>query len=104
MPSGASDDNYSLNAMNLGPYTGILNPNPTLGSADARRLAQAYVNLATLYTHQERLDLALATIEGALGLLPESTQLIDALAEIHSRYAVLYKEVARRQRASERTA
>ena len=75
-----------------------------LSSADARRLADAYANLATLYTHQERLDLALATIEGALGLLPESTQLIDALAEIHSRYAVLYKEVARRQRASERTA
>ena len=75
-----------------------------LSTADARRLSDAYLNLATLYTHQERLDLTLVTIEGALGFLPESTQLIDALAEIHSRYAVLYKEVARRQRASERTA
>jgi len=75
-----------------------------LNTADAQRLADAYLNLATLYTHQERLDLALATIEGALGFLPESTQLIDSLAEIHSRYAVLYKEVARRQRTSERTA
>ena len=75
-----------------------------LSTADARRLADAYANLATLYTDQGRLDLALATIEGALGLLPESTQLIDSLAEIHSRYTVLYKEVARRQRASERTA
>ena len=73
-----------------------------LSTADARRLADAYANLATLYTHQERLDLALATIEGALGLLPESTQLLDSLAEIHSRYAVLYKEVARRQRVSQK--
>lgn len=74
-----------------------------LSTTDARRLADAYANLATLYTHQGRLDLALATIEGALGFLPESTQLIDALAKIHSRYAVLYKEVARRQRVSQKT-
>jgi hypothetical protein len=74
-----------------------------LSTAYARRLADAYANLATLYTDQGRLDLALATIEGALGLLPESTQLIDSLAEIHSRYAVLYKEVARRQRVSQKT-
>lgn len=74
-----------------------------LRTAEARRLADAYANLASLHTHQGRLDLALATIEGALGFFPESTQLIEALAEIHSRYAVLYKEVARRQRVSQRT-
>lgn len=76
----------------------------SLSRADIRRLTEAYVSLSVLHTNQGRLDLALATIEGALGILPESTPLIDSLADIHARYAVLYKEVARRQRASQKRA
>ncbi|MGA0825379.1 MAG: hypothetical protein ACO3PJ_07525 [Burkholderiaceae bacterium] len=67
-----------------------------------RRLTDAYLSLSNFYISQGRLDLALVTIEDALGLLPESTELIDSLAGIHARYAALYKEVARRQRASQK--
>jgi hypothetical protein len=73
-----------------------------LSLADSRRLTDAYLNLSNFYIGQGRLDLALVAIEDALGLLPESTQLIDSLAGIHARYAALYKEVARRQRASQK--
>ena len=76
----------------------------SLSRADTRRLTEAYVSLSVLRTNQGRLDLALATIEGALAVLPESTPLIDSLADIHARYAVLYKDVARRQRASQKRA
>ena len=73
-----------------------------LRPAESRRLGSAYVTLALGQADSGRLDLALSTIEGALGLLPECTELIDTLAEIHARYATLYKEVAKRQRASQR--
>ena len=73
-----------------------------LSPAASRRLGNAYVTLALTHADSGRLDLALSTIEGALGLLPECTELIDTLAEIHARYATLYKEVAKRQRASQR--
>jgi hypothetical protein len=73
-----------------------------LSFVDGRRLTDAYLNLSNFYISQERLDLALVTIEDALGLLPESTELVDSLAGIHARYAALYKEVARRQRASQK--
>lgn len=73
-----------------------------LRPTDSRRLGSAYVTLALTHADSGRLDLALSTIEGALVLLPECTELIDALAEIHARYATLYKEVAKRQRASQR--
>ncbi|MGA0090631.1 MAG: hypothetical protein ACO326_07110 [Burkholderiaceae bacterium] len=73
-----------------------------LSFADSRRLTDAYLSLSNFYISQGRLDLALVTIEDALGLLPESTELIDSLAGIHARYAALYKEVARRQRASQK--
>ena len=73
-----------------------------LSPAASRRLGNAYVTLALTHADSGRLDLALSTIEGALGLLPECTELIDALAETHARYATLYKEVAKRQKASQR--
>lgn len=73
-----------------------------LSLADSRRLTDAYLNLSNFYISEGRLDLALVTIEDALGLLPESTELIDSLAGIHVRYAALYKEVARRQRISQK--
>ena len=73
-----------------------------LSPAESRRLGNAYVTIALSQADGGRLDLALSTIEGALGLVPECTELIDALAEIHARYATLYKEVAKRQRTSQR--
>lgn len=73
-----------------------------LSLADSRRLTDAYLNLSNFYISEGRLDLALVAIEDALGFLPESTELIDSLAGIHARYAALYKEVARRQRASQK--
>lgn len=73
-----------------------------LSLAESKRLTDAYLNLSSFYIGQGRLDLALVAIEDALGLLPESTELIDSLAGIHARYAALYKEVARRQRISQK--
>lgn len=80
----------------LEPRVGQLSP------AEIRRLTTAYVFLALTQADSGRLDLALSTIEAALGLLPECTELIDTLAEIHARYSTLYKEVAKRQRISQR--